>query len=220
MFLKNINISHRSIIIIFLAALITGSVVYAWTEPTTAPPGGDVWAPINTGPYLQRKDGTLVLRREHDILPSLETHGNTYLAINSGQVLIATTTSPDSDPTSDLYRALFVDGDVGIPGNKGYWHDSDERLKSNITPIESSLQKVLNLEGVSYNWKGNDKPLIGLVAQDVEPYFPEVVSTGSETGLKTLEYSRLVAPLIEAIKEQQVQINKLRAEIEELKLKQ
>ena len=85
---------------------------------------------------------------------------------------------------------------------------SDERLKDNIETIENGLAKVSELRGVSYT-KDNKKS-IGVIAQEVEKVLPEVVITGStEDKFKSVDYGRLTAVLIEAIKEQQEQIDTL-----------
>lgn len=85
---------------------------------------------------------------------------------------------------------------------------SDGRLKKNIKPLNSSLDKVINLKGVSYEWKedsgmgkGRGRE-IGLIAQDVEAVIPELVYT-DDKGYKSLSYEKLVPVLVEAIKEQQ-----------------
>ncbi len=80
--------------------------------------------------------------------------------------------------------------------------------------MESGLQKILNLEPVYFDYKENNKHSLGFIAQDVEKQFPELVTTDSLTGLKSLDYSRLTAPLVGAIKEQQEQINSLTQKIE------
>ncbi len=114
------------------------------------------------------------------------------------------------------------------------YNDSDRRLKENITPLSNSLDKINQINGLSFYWK--DKAMgenrnIGVIAQDVEKVYPELVSTNPKTGLKSVEYGNLVAPLIEAIKElthkiddlfskyfdQQKQIDELRLEINALK---
>ena len=68
--------------------------------------------------------------------------------------------------------------------------------------MPSSLEKVLNLRGISYEWKAQNETSkqIGVVAQEVEAIYPELVHT-SESGYKSVSYSKLVAPLIEAVKE-------------------
>jgi hypothetical protein len=86
---------------------------------------------------------------------------------------------------------------------------SDRSLKTNIKPFDKSLQKILNLEPVYFDYKENNQHSLGFIAQDVEKQFPELVTTDSLTGLKSLDYSRLTAPLVMAFKEQQEQINAL-----------
>jgi hypothetical protein len=97
--------------------------------------------------------------------------------------------------------------------------------------LSSSPEKVSSLQSVSYLWNRASFPhknfpegaQLGLIAQDVEPIIPEVVSTDAE-GYKSLAYDRLVAVLIEAVKEQksivekqQTEITELRGEIAEIK---
>ncbi len=98
-----------------------------------------------------------------------------------------------------------------------FFYNSDKTLKKDIKPLKGSLSKILKLEGVSFAWKNEGDKNIGLIAQDVEKVYPELVITNPSTGLKSVEYGNLVAPLIEAIKEQQKEIEFLRAEIERLK---
>ena len=88
---------------------------------------------------------------------------------------------------------------------------SDERLKSNITTLKSSLEKVLQMRGVSYtrndNSEGGEK--IGVIAQEVEKFYPQVVLTAKdEQGTKSVDYGRLTAVLIEAVKELSELVNR------------
>jgi len=105
---------------------------------------------------------------------------------------------------------------------------SDERLKDNIEPLENSLDKVLQLEGISYNRKLNGDKHLGFIAQKVEKIIPEVVvemplplETGGDevTPYKTIRYQEIIPYLTEAIKDQQKQIDHLKKEIEILKNK-
>ena len=91
---------------------------------------------------------------------------------------------------------------------------SDVILKENIKTIDNALDKVTKLRGVEYDYKENKKHSIGVIAQEVEEVLPELVN-GSEQ--KSVAYGNIVAVLIEAIKEQNNQINKMKKEIEELK---
>ena len=103
------------------------------------------------------------------------------------------------------------------------YHSSDVRWKTNILPLDDVLTKVQQLRGVSYEWNRDEFPehnfsagtQIGLLAQEVEAVFPELVIT-DETGYKAVEYANLVAVLIEAIKEQQKLIDAQTSEIAKL----
>lgn len=106
---------------------------------------------------------------------------------------------------------------------------SDQRAKTNIVNLEKSLDKVLSLQGVSFNWNPEVVPIraekqensVGFIAQEVEKIVPEVVVTETieNQELKTVEYGNLTALLVEAIKEQQEQINALKQTVEELSTK-
>ena len=86
---------------------------------------------------------------------------------------------------------------------------SDARLKTNIKGIEDALKKVMLLKGVSFDWADSGDKTIGLIAQDVEQVLPDVVSQGEV--YKSVAYGNIVAVLIEAIKEQQKQIDLLKS---------
>ena len=99
--------------------------------------------------------------------------------------------------------------------SNGFIEPSDERLKKNITPIGGALDKIMALQGVTYNWRTDmevnqgldDGKQYGLIAQELEKVIPELVDTDKE-GWKAVEYSHLVPVLIEAMKEQQSTIEK------------
>jgi hypothetical protein len=95
---------------------------------------------------------------------------------------------------------------------------SDMRLKKEVVPIPNALEKVRSLRGVNFKWKDgeeSDRPQVGVIAQEVEGIFPEVVSTDNE-GYKSVAYENLVAPLIEAIKELHAENETLKERIESL----
>jgi len=95
---------------------------------------------------------------------------------------------------------------------------SSRRFKTNIQPLEGALQKVERLQGVSYERKTDGKHEIGLVAEDVNRVVPEVVSRDPDTHeVQGMDYSRLAALLIEAVKSQQTELQSQQAEIERLK---
>ena len=97
---------------------------------------------------------------------------------------------------------------------------SDARVKDNIQPIENALEKVISLRGVSYNRKDTDDKSrkIGVIAQEVLPIIPEVVSK-DQNGNYSVAYGNMVGLLIEAVKEQQKQIDELKYLLENKKKK-
>jgi hypothetical protein len=104
---------------------------------------------------------------------------------------------------------LTVAGDV-----IAYGSPSDKRLKENIKPIESALDKVSKLQGVTFNWKESGSILelkedVGFIAQDVQKVMPELVRENKD-GMLSMRHQGIAPILLEAIKE-------LKAEIEELK---
>ncbi|PLW79384.1 hypothetical protein C0585_08225 [Candidatus Woesearchaeota archaeon] len=94
---------------------------------------------------------------------------------------------------------------------------SDINLKENIVqiPIEKS-NKLLEIDGVKYNLKKNGKEEIGFIAQEVEEYFPTLVYTDTE-GIKSLDYTKMIVPLLEVVKNQEERIKQLEEDISELK---
>ena len=85
---------------------------------------------------------------------------------------------------------------------------ADERLKSNIETIESGLDKVEKLRGVTYT--RDEKDNIGVIAQEVEKVLPEIVLTADDMmGTKSVDYSRITAVLIEAVKELSARVKEL-----------
>jgi hypothetical protein len=129
--------------------------------------------------------------------------GTVITTLSSGSVGVGTT-----NPTSKLH----VVGDVSVSGilTAGDFNStSDIRLKTNIKPFENTLEKIVQINGVSFNWIENNAKSGGIIAQDVEKVFPELVS---QTEIKTVNYNGLIGVLIEAIKE-------LKSEVEDLKSK-
>jgi len=91
---------------------------------------------------------------------------------------------------------------------------SDATLKTNVETLTGSLDAVKALRGVSYDWIENGNSEVGVIAQEVEEVIPDVVSTNDQ-GIKSVKYGNLVGVLIEAIKEQQAQIDELKAKLGE-----
>jgi trimeric autotransporter adhesin len=96
---------------------------------------------------------------------------------------------------------------------------SDIRMKENISTLHGSLDAVLRLRGVYFTWKTQPGmgTRIGFIAQEVESILPELVFTNEADGYKGVQYSEMTAVLVEAMKEQQQQIDQLKNENQELR---
>ena len=137
----------------------------------------------------------------------------------------ATTTAQYVDATALVYNTssnclgigsltptskLDIIGDVkvvGIVTASDFNSSSDIKLKTNIQRITNPIEKVLQINGVSFNWKESGKATIGVIAQEVEAVLPELVS---DTDPKTVNYNGLIGLLIECVKDQQRQIDELK----------
>ena len=87
----------------------------------------------------------------------------------------------------------------------------------NIRPLEGALEKLEQLQGVSYQRKSDGRHEIGVVAEDVDQVLPEVVSRDRETNeVQGVDYARLAALLIEAVKSQQAEIQQLKTQVVQL----
>jgi secreted Zn-dependent insulinase-like peptidase len=127
-----------------------------------------------------------------------------------------------------FYQDVQADGQI-LSNNPCY--GSDIRLKTGIETLKDSLETLMKLEVVEYDWNTNlneteykyfekNKKLhtIGLIAQNVRQYYPEVVELGSN-GYYRLDYTKLNSVLVEAIKEQQLFIEDIDKELEYIESK-
>ena len=111
----------------------------------------------------------------------------------------------DGTGTKKGQHVFYNNGNVTIAGTVtagGETLDSDIRYKKEIQTLPSALKNILSLRGVSYYWKdrNDNTEQIGVIAQEVEKIYPQLVHT-NEDGYKSVAYSNLVSPLIEAVKE-------------------
>jgi len=122
---------------------------------------------------------------------------------------INTTALQRGDNPSNAFVVNY-DGSATLSGELTI--NSDARLKSNIISLGSTLAKLLMIDGKSYTMKTNEsKSKIGLLAQDVQKAFPELVkTTNNEDKTLSVNYQGLIPVLINAIKEQQKQIDELK----------
>ena len=111
------------------------------------------------------------------------------------------------EPTSVTYGLDYVTGttaqELRVGGDVIAYYSSDRRLKENIEPIISASAKLSQLGGYTFDWNeisGKTGTEIGVIAQEIESQFPELVTT-RENGYKAVRYEKLVAVLIQSNKE-------------------
>lgn len=84
---------------------------------------------------------------------------------------------------------------------------SDQSLKTQVQPLTGSTEQVLKLQGSKFAWKQDGREDIGLIAQNVKEVYPQLVH--EKEGLLTVDYEKLVAPLIESVRELNARIEVL-----------
>ena len=116
-----------------------------------------------------------------------------------------------NDDLSSSKFSIDASGNVTAAGDVTAY--SDLRVKENVKELTGSLDKVSKMRGVSYNKIGSNEASVGVIAQEVREVIPELVRE-DEDGMLSVAYGNITAVLIEAIKEQQQQIDELKAIID------
>jgi len=141
-------------------------------------------------------------------------------AFNTANTAFVIGNGTASNAKSDAFKVMFngdatVGNDLTVSGDIVV--NSDMRLKANIISLGSTLYKLLQIDGKTYTMKrdAKQKQKIGVLAQDIEKVFPELVVENN--GIKSVNYQGLVPVLINSIKEQQVEINNLKEQDAKMK---
>lgn len=145
--------------------------------------------------------------------------GTNASASNVGEFIIndlgtATTGGGTRRMTINNSGSVTFNGSVTAPA---YYYTSSLRFKENVAPISDALAVTRQLQGVRFTWKDSGRPSLGLIAEEVAQVLPEVVERNAENGqMEGVNYSVLVAVLIEAVKQQQQQLDGYRAKVASL----
>jgi len=138
---------------------------------------------------------------------------------------VATTDNVRFNSVGVGMAASATAGRIDAAGDVVAYSSSDKNFKENITPIENPIEKIRKISGNTYDWKADLKDVhgyegndVGVIAQEIEEVLPQIVTT-RENGYKAVKYEKLVALLIEGIKEQQTQIEKLRMDLDNYECK-
>tara|TARA_B100000927_G_C16471670_1_gene471826 strand:- start:79 stop:1332 length:1254 start_codon:yes stop_codon:yes gene_type:complete len=210
--------------------------MYGLFERPTGTNDFDMQNPIQDGDitFVGNDGGTIITALTLDMSNSGDAVFNRQITLKEALYI----NKPDGNTVVYIFqdgddfclRNFQQDGDITFKGNDGgsiitaltldmsaagaaTFNDnvtaySDERLKDNIETIENGLDKVRQLRGVTYT--RDEKENIGVIAQEVEKILPEIVLTADdEMGTKSVDYSRLTAVLIEAVKELSARVKEL-----------
>jgi hypothetical protein len=157
---------------------------------------------------------------------------------SGGQNVMVFATTTDGGTTWEERLSIDHEGDVGIgtewageeltvEGDICYTNSiyqcSDSRYKKNVHTVDAALQKVVQLRGVTYNWRREEFPNksfdagehLGFIAQEIQDVLPNVVTT-AEDGYMSVDYSRVTPLLVEAVKELKAENDRLETQIADL----
>jgi len=177
---------------------------------------------IKDNPNLKKNGGNLIINNA----------GANFLTLNDGTTLTKTSVRVWRDNASQLtfvgqndantdnsWPGVVLDCKLSIVKANNVVQLSDQRLKTNIEPLRNVISSIKQINGVKFNYKTDpsNKKSIGLIAQEVEKVFPELVITdNTEDKIKSVSYSNMVGVLVEAVKEQQKMIEELQATVKML----
>jgi len=161
------------------------------------------------GSYTTASDFASLSIGTYNLVNSVVTTGG---AANNAAFVIGNGTGGNAKSDAFVVR---VNGDATLSGDLTI--NSDERLKDNIQPLGSTLNKLHQIEAKTYSFKKDEEhtPKIGVLAQEVQAVFPELVTEGAD-GILSVNYQGLVPVLINAINEQDAKIAALEAQNEQL----
>jgi hypothetical protein len=180
------------------------------TSPSdlTLDAGGDIIFDADGTDIILKDGGTSFgsfKRASSDFVIKSEASNNDIIlkGVDSGVTITALTLDMSAEG-----KALFNNDVVAFSS-------SDKRFKDNITPINNPIEKIKKIGGYEFDWnekssyEGHD---VGVIAQEIEKVLPEIVTT-RDNGYKAVKYDKIVALLIEGIKDQQLQIDELKSQL-------
>ena len=131
--------------------------------------------------------------------------GITFLSYGQSGTYTQIGPSSDSDLITLSANTVTINGDLTLA--------SDMRLKSNIMTLGATMSKLIQIDGKSYTFKNSGKKSVGVLAQEIQEQFPDLV-VERQDGMLTVNYQGLIPVLINAIKEQNLELTKVRNENE------
>jgi hypothetical protein len=136
--------------------------------------------------------------------------GTNASGANNGEFIIMDT-GTGAGGAGEVRQRIQNNGDVVFSGNisaPNFIPTSSIAFKTNVRTLESAVDLVSRLRGVRFDWKASGEPAVGLIAEEVEQVIPEVVAHDEKDGsARGVNYSSLVAVLVEAVKSQKQTID-------------
>ena len=194
-------------------SLATGAgVVGTWVVSNGGSYTLSVYTTLSTGSFVSIPANTIVTVYSPDGSNMYEANNNTVK--KTGDTMTGTLVLPSNGltvGTTQLYVSggnVYTSGNFYATSNVTAYTSSDERLKDDIETLGDALTKVNSLRGVSFTTKKDGKRCIGVVAQELQHVFPELVTEG-EDGYLYVAYANLVGALINAVNELTARVEKL-----------
>jgi|694.fasta_scaffold32358_4 hypothetical protein len=174
--------------------------------------GGWSWQPVSAigGNTITVTDDTVSPQIRFPLFASGASASTSTQFIDTTSIVYNTSTNCLGIGSLLPTSRIDVIGDarfVGVVTATDFNSSSDRNLKDNIQVIENPIDKILQLNGVTFTWNETGKSSLGVIAQEVEEVIPELVS---DTNPKSVNYNGLIGLLIECVKEQQKQIDELK----------
>jgi len=209
--------------------LVNGGALYIDARTNTSYTSDGLWSSAATPMILRSASGFGIYLGYQDngsglyapaygfLSKSTDGLGNT---VNREVIQLKDNSSGQINFSVSNLGAVIARGTVTSNGNP-----SDIRLKENIKPIDSALNKISKLQGVAFDWKPSDsitqlgiKEDYGFIAQEVQKSLPEIIKE-DQVGMLSMRYNSVIPILVEGIKELEKVVNDLKEEILELKKK-
>jgi hypothetical protein len=157
-------------------------------------------------------DGASLVIGENTNIQFSHSGTNAFIDVNTGSLYVR----DNLDSVHSLFDILT--GDFHVDGDIVAYSTliaSDPKLKTNIQPLQNSLEKVNQLNGVSWNWKSDNTPSAGVISTDVKKVLPQAVtvrsSLNSSETFEIVNYDAIVGLLVEAVKDLSSQIEELKS---------
>jgi hypothetical protein len=182
--------------------------IFVYYDEVVLGVGGDAYwvdaAPFNVGIITSLSGANVSFSPGSASSPSMYFVGDSqtgFFSPSAGQFTIVSTGSSVLNVNASGIRV------TGIATAQDFDALSDENYKKNVITVNDALNKVEQLRGVKFDWKESGLPSYGVIAQELEEVLPELVHGDNP---KTVNYNGIIGVLIEAIKEQQKQIEELK----------